>query len=166
MHTHKEEKAGQPQAGGSAGRGVSPVSRGAVTPRVVFRLSLRGERGAGVGPAWVRLWSRSVLRRPPAGGSRATLSVGSDAMAFPPTSPPRLSRRLDCGGGSGSGAPCPRRAASPSCSTQPCPLRQLSGGSARGPISRRPFPGDRENEAVSARSPASGSRAERGRQWL
>lgn len=144
--------------------------------------SLRGERRSRAGPAWVRVGPRSGLQRPLAGGSRAAPMGGGTQQPQTPrlpllepaggTRPPRPSLHFACPDtwieAAGPAAelpvlPAPRY---PSPCARPCPPGQLSGGSACGPISRRPFPSDSAGRAVSARSPASGSRAERGWQWL
>lgn len=175
------------RGGGSARRGVSVGSQGSVTLRAVFLQSLRGERGSAAGPAWVRVGHGSGLRRPLASGSHAAAIGGRDAAATDAADPYPYSPPLRPAGGTRPPLPllhlgCPdawREAAGPvtglpvlaapryprAC-TRPCPSRQLSRGSARGPISRRPFPGDSSGGAVSPRSPASGSRAEPGRLWL
>lgn len=153
-----------------------------MTLRVVFLQSLRGEQGAAAGPAWVRVGHGSGLRRPLASGSHAA-AMGGRAWDAAATDPHPYSPPLEPAGGTRSPVPllrlgCPDawiEAAGPaagllvlaaprypSACTRPCPSRQLSGGSARGPISRRPFPGDSAGGAVSGWSPASGSRAEPG----
>lgn len=137
--TRAHARGGGGRPAGAGGRGRCP--EGCVPGESGLRDTALVPRGR------ARQGPRGGLRRPPAGGSRAAPPVGSDAVAFPPTSPPRWSRRPDCGGGSGRGAPRPRRAASPSCCTQPCPLRQLSGGSTRA----AQFPGARFPATARAR---------------
>lgn len=157
-----------------------------MTLRVVFLQSLRGEQGAAAGPAWVRVGHGGGLRRPLASGSHAA-AMGGRAWDAAATDPHPYSPPLEPVGGTRSPVPllrlgCPDawiEAAGPAAGllvlaaprypracTRPCPSRQLSGGSARGPISRRPFPGDSAGGAASGWSPASGSRAEPGRLWL
>lgn len=159
-----------------------------MTLRAVFLQRLRGEPGTPAGPAWVRVGHGSGLWRPLAGGSHAAIMGGRDTAATDAADPHPYSHPSSPRVGPGLLSPfstsvvptpglrpqvrqlsspySPRRVIPAPVLGRPCPSRQLSGGSARGPISRRPFPGDSAGGAVSARSPASGSRAEQGRLWL
>lgn len=144
-------------------------SADAVTPPAAFGRSLRGKQGARAGPAWVRVGPGSGLRRPLADRSCAHLwRGGTQRPQAPPPRPHLTPLYPGCPDAwteaAGRAVGLPVLAASPYAWARPCPP-----GSFRVAPPAAQFPGDRFPATARggpARSPASGSRAERGRLWL